>query len=74
VTLNRGDRAATAYVSAVTRVPQARIRSVFAKLSKSGITGDRPVALGEFVAGQIASAIDQYGSDGERLAMSLSSA
>lgn len=74
MTPGRGELAATAYVSALARVPQARVRSVFARLIASGpdLTGT-PGRI-EFLDGQRARCEAEFGADGERLIMSLSRA
>ncbi|GAA1636129.1 nucleotidyl transferase AbiEii/AbiGii toxin family protein [Actinoplanes couchii] len=73
MTPNRGRLAAAAYVSMLTRVPQARVRSVFARLlDTTQSTGALDPAT--FLTGQRSRCEAEFGPDCERLIMSLTRA
>ena len=74
MTPTRGERAAAAYVSAVSQVPQARVRSVFAQMMKSGEAGSSSSDVANFLTALRDKSVGEFGPDADRLVASLSSA
>ncbi|GAA2547952.1 hypothetical protein GCM10010435_16610 [Winogradskya consettensis] len=71
MTLGRAQFAAAAYVSVLTKVPQARVRTVFARLLESGTSGTEGPRVADFLAEQRTVCEAEFGPDGERLVLSL---